>query len=226
VICDAFTDDPKPLFMLDKTRRALNDPRLWDVSGPRCYLFSNTDKLTQPGSVVEHARSAEKLGARVFLTPFEELAPCGHVEATGSADRYWATVQRTWDASTDTPSFKSQAEIEKKLDIHVSVYELPSQRSPVGPAPEPPLSASSSVYSADKAGKEVAAAAAPRSSYKGPASFCIKKEKSKWYDCLRPVPGYQGWGGMGVDTESFSFDFLTETRGPGRHLYHYFYTGI
>ena len=33
----------------------------------------------------------------------------------------------------------------------------------------------------------------PLSIYKGPANFCIKKEKRKWYDSLRPVPGYQGW---------------------------------
>ena len=29
-----------------------------------------------------------------------------------------------------------------------------------------------------------------------PANICIKK--GKWYDCLRPVPGYQDFGGIGA----------------------------
>ena len=52
-------------------------------------------------------------------------------------------------------------------------------------------------------------------------------EKRKWYDCLRPVPGYQGWGGVDVDTNSYSYDALT-TKQPGswRDTYGYFHTGI
>jgi hypothetical protein len=27
-----------------------------------------------------------------------------------------------------------------------------------------------------------------------------KSSVGKWYDCLRPVPGYQGFGGIGPDS--------------------------
>jgi len=37
-------------------------------------------------------------------------------------------------------------------------------------------------------------------------SICVKK--GKWYDCLRPVPGYQGFGGM----SEFSYGSRSGTR--------------
>lgn len=249
VISDDDREHSKRLFT--KSRRELNNPGLWDVRAPRCYLFSSTDQIANPGSVIKHARSAEKLGTEVFLTQFENTDHCGHTKSPANADRYWAAVQRTWDATSGStsssntqygaavdkkhPDFYPPAlAIEKEANMHVSIHELPSQRSPVDPTPEPILSASRSVYSSG--GKEVPAPAAPTTAapapapasiYKGPANFCIKKEKRKWYDCLRPVPGYQGWGGMGVDTNSYSYDALT-TKQPGswRDIYCYFYAGI
>lgn len=210
LICNAFLEGPTHRYTFDKSGRALNDPRLWNVKTPRCYLFSNDDKLTDPRSVLEHARGAEKLGARVFLTPFEDTA---QTQSLSTAEKYWATVRRTWDArgSASSPENPYGAEIEKPAydiyaaemekdldtDIHVCVHELPSSRSPVErkqtPETHPVLSASSSVYSSHSEGPKEASpttAAAPTRSYTGPANVCIKKGKKKWYDCLRPVPGY------------------------------------
>jgi hypothetical protein len=256
VISDDDREHSKRLFT--KSRRELNNPGLWDVRAPRCYLFSNTDQITNPESVIKHARSTEKLGTEVFLTQFENTDHCGHIKSPANADRYWAAVQRTWGAISGSTSstnaqygaavdkkhfdFYSPAlTIEKEANMHVSIHELPSQHSPVDPTPEPILSASSSAYLTDD--KEVPAPAAPTtpapapapaptpapaSTYKGPAKICIKKEKRKWYDCLRPVPGYQGWSGTGVDTNRYSYDVLTMTRQPGswQNIYCYFYSGI
>jgi hypothetical protein len=249
--CDAFLEGPKHQYTFDKSRRALNDPRLWNVEAPRCYLFSHDDKLTDPRSVLEHARGAEKLGARVFLAPFEDPAPIKSLSTT--AEIYWATVQRTWDAcgSASLPDNPYRAEIEKpaydiyvtevekkkKLDtdIQACVHELPSSPSPVEqkqtPETTPVLLASSSVYSPLSERPREASpttAAPPARSYTGPGTFCIKKEKRKWYDCLRPVPGYQGWGGMGVDTEEFSYERITQRQEScqSTSIFQYFYVGI
>lgn len=45
-----------------------------------------------------------------------------------------------------------------------------------------------------EAAREVAALAKQK-----PHDFCIKK--GKWYDCLRPVPGYMGGGIVDFDAE-------------------------
>ena len=209
LIGNSFVETSEYLFT--KSHHALNDPTLWKIETPRCYLFSHADKLNNPGSIIEHARSAEKLGARVTVAQFKDTAQCDQVESLANTERYWATVQRTWNASSSTETEKKLicTDFEKRAAIHVSRVHL------VDPASEPILSASSSVYSDDD--KEVDAAKAapvPARSYKGPASFCIRKDKGRWYDCLRPVPGYQGWGGMGVDTESFTYDRLTKREPP------------
>ena len=39
-----------------------------------------------------------------------------------------------------------------------------------------------------------------------PADVCVPK--GKWYDCLRPVPGYQGFGGMS------RFDLMNAKQHP------------
>jgi hypothetical protein len=155
-----FLSDSNHTCTFNKSRQALNDPRLWDIHSPRCYLFSTTDKFTHPDSVASHARSAEELGARrVILAQFEEL------KSSSNGEKYWMTVQQTWDASTSTSSPRTNektaytyvTDIEKQAEIHVLVHELPTQRSPVDctpesslePSPEPPFSASSSSYSSD-----------------------------------------------------------------------------
>jgi hypothetical protein len=250
-----FLSDSNHTCTFNKSRQALNDPRLWDIHSPRCYLFSTTDKFTHPDSVASHARSAEELGARrVILAQFEEL------KSSSNGEKYWMTVQQTWDASTSTSSPRTNektaytyvTDIEKQAEIHVLVHELPTQRSPVDctpesslePSPEPPFSASSSIYSSDnddeitKAPPSPTVSAAPAApSCNGPAKFCIKKDKRRWYDCLRPVPGYQGWG---VGTESFPYERLTRKRDrscqqrescqreayPITSMYQYFYCGI
>jgi hypothetical protein len=252
VISDDDREHSKRLFT--KSRRELNNPGLWDVRAPRCYLFSNTDQIANPESVIKHARSAEKLSTEVFLVQFDNTDHCGHIKSPANADRYWAAVQRTWDAASGSTSssntqcaaavdkkypdsYSPGLAIEKEANMHVPICKLPSQHSPIDPAPEPILSASSSVYSSDDketpAPKSPATAApaptpAPASTYKGPANVCIKKEKRKWYDCLRPAPCYQGWGGMGVDTDCYSYDVLTMTKQPGswQNIYCYFYTGL
>jgi hypothetical protein len=254
VISDDDREHTKYLFT--KSRRELNNPGLWDVRAPRCYLFSNTDQVANSESVIKHARSAEKLGTEVFLTQFENTDHCAHIKSPADADRYWAAVRRTWDATSGSTSSSATAmdkkhpdlyspgfAIEKEANMHISIQELLSQHSPVNLTPEPVLSASSSVYSFDDKEETPAPptpttgvpalalapapASAPASTYKGPANVCIKKEKRKWYDCLRPMPGYQSCDGMDVDTDNY-FDVLTMTNQSGSwlNIYCHFYTGI
>jgi hypothetical protein len=71
-------------------------------------------------------------------------------------------------------------------------------------------------FEASRTANATAATAAPASygptlAYKGPSNFCVKK--GKWYDCLRPVPGYKQFGGMGADID-FS-TALGDTRRGG-----------
>jgi len=82
VISDDDREHSKCLFT--KSRRELNNPGLWDVRAPRCYLFSNTDQTANPGSVIKHVRSAEKLGMEVFLTQFENTDHCDHIKSPAS----------------------------------------------------------------------------------------------------------------------------------------------
>jgi hypothetical protein len=102
VISDDDREHSKRLFT--KSRRELNNPHLWDVHAPRCYLFSNTDQVANPESVIKHARSAEELGTEVFLTQFENTGHCGHIRPPANADRYWAAVRRTWGATNGSTS--------------------------------------------------------------------------------------------------------------------------
>ncbi|KAK0725145.1 hypothetical protein B0H67DRAFT_465544, partial [Lasiosphaeris hirsuta] len=83
--------------LISKTRRALNDERLWAVAGvPRTYLFSERDDLIRAGDVERHGvESAEEKGVRSLMVRFRDSGHCGH--ARGNEGVYWGVVRRTWE---------------------------------------------------------------------------------------------------------------------------------
>ena len=122
-------DDPKDLNA--KTKLALNDHTLWDTTVPRAYLFSKADKLIDWKSVAEHARKSERRGTPVLVEVFEASAHCAHIRAKEDAERYWAGVQRVWDARVHGTSYLEGTEVgeEKKDGVDVKVRELGLQGS-------------------------------------------------------------------------------------------------
>lgn len=77
-----------------KTRRRLADECIWDLSAPRCYLYSQSDALIAWQDVQEHAREMMEMGAPVVDVGFERSEHCKHV-AEDTA-RYWDAVTLTW----------------------------------------------------------------------------------------------------------------------------------
>lgn len=91
-------DDPHDLN--HRTKRALDDAALWPTTVPRAYLFSKADALIAWRSVLGHARRSERRGTPIFVEVFEESKHCAHIrdEEGGDKKRYWAAVERVWEA--------------------------------------------------------------------------------------------------------------------------------
>jgi hypothetical protein len=86
--------------VIERTRRALNDPALWGgkgIRGARTYVFSEADDVVRWRDVEAHAQeSAEELGVQSLVVRFRNTAHCNH--ARGNEKYYWAVVLRTWEA--------------------------------------------------------------------------------------------------------------------------------
>ncbi|KAJ9132301.1 Indole-diterpene biosynthesis protein [Coniochaeta hoffmannii] len=84
--------------VFSKTRRGLNDERLWNLGGvPRTYVFSQADDLISWRDIEGHAsEAAEKLGTTCMLVRFKESGHCCH--AKEDQEYYWTAVRRTWEA--------------------------------------------------------------------------------------------------------------------------------
>jgi hypothetical protein len=95
VLFSIFKDREDNVF--SKTRRGLNDVRLWDLEQmPRTYVFSQADDLISWRDVEGHAAdAAEKLGTTSMLVRFKESGHCCHARA--NQEYYWAAVKRTWE---------------------------------------------------------------------------------------------------------------------------------
>ncbi|KAK1658016.1 hypothetical protein BDP55DRAFT_622607 [Colletotrichum godetiae] len=84
--------------VISKTRIALNDEVLWDVtSAPRTYVFSEADDLIAWEDVEDHAwESAELLGLDSMVVKFRESGHCS--QARENKEEYWTAVMETWEA--------------------------------------------------------------------------------------------------------------------------------
>lgn len=85
--------------VISRTRRALNDERLWDVKGSaRTYVFSQADELIAWRDVEDHAvEAAEVLGLTSLVVRYEGSGHCAHVREDEGV--YWGAVRRTWDVT-------------------------------------------------------------------------------------------------------------------------------
>ncbi|KAF2035074.1 hypothetical protein EK21DRAFT_54844, partial [Setomelanomma holmii] len=73
--------------VITRTRRRLLNPNHFDLSAPRCYLYSKDD-------VHEHAEESEDIGIHVTDVLFEGSGHVGH--ARQGPGRYWDAVMATW----------------------------------------------------------------------------------------------------------------------------------
>lgn len=83
--------------VISKSRRRINDDLYWDLSRPRCYLYSQADDLISWEDVHEHATEAMGNGIPVFEICFQESGHCDH--ARQEPEAYWNAVQTVWKES-------------------------------------------------------------------------------------------------------------------------------
>lgn len=84
--------------VITRTRRRLQDPTYFDLSAPRCYLYSKNDALIAWQDVQEHAEESQELDCPTIQVVFEHSA---HVEhAKEEPERYWGAVMSTWRGTT------------------------------------------------------------------------------------------------------------------------------
>jgi hypothetical protein len=83
--------------VITRTRRRLLDPKHFDLSAPRCYLYSKEDALIAWQDVREHATESSHLGVSVTEEIFEGSRHVGH--ARQEPERYWNAVMCTWRSS-------------------------------------------------------------------------------------------------------------------------------
>jgi hypothetical protein len=99
--------------VITRTRRRLLDPAHFDLSAPRCYLYSKDDTLIAWQDVCEHAGESKGKGIPVQEELFEGSGHVGH--ARQEPERYWRAVMATW---------QSAGVIEEKAGLAVVVTEV------------------------------------------------------------------------------------------------------
>lgn len=95
--------------MITRTRRRLQDPRYFDLTTPRCYLYSKSDTLIAWEDVQEHAHESQELAVPVTQVVFDHSA---HVEhAKEEPERYWAAVMSTWESRVSVKEMSTKIRI-------------------------------------------------------------------------------------------------------------------
>jgi hypothetical protein len=80
--------------VITRTRRRLQDPKHFDLTTPRCYLYSRNDDLIAWQDVQEHAEESMDQNIPVTQVLFEHSGHVGH--AKQEPERYWNAVMATW----------------------------------------------------------------------------------------------------------------------------------
>jgi hypothetical protein len=82
--------------VISQTGNRLLDPNLWNLTAPRCYLFSVKDTLISWKDVDNHVRELKKKeeNSHSRSVVFDKSDHVQH--AVDEPIRYWQTVQNTW----------------------------------------------------------------------------------------------------------------------------------
>ncbi|KAH7382482.1 hypothetical protein DE146DRAFT_770547 [Phaeosphaeria sp. MPI-PUGE-AT-0046c] len=107
--------------VITRTRQRLLDPVHWNLSSPRCYLYSINDQLIAWKDVNEHAELSMRMGFPVTEVLFEQSGHVGH--ARQDPELYWNAVMATWH---------STIMCDEKTNYAVMVGEMDSRRTTKG----------------------------------------------------------------------------------------------
>jgi hypothetical protein len=100
--------------LISRSRKCLLDSTYFDLSAPRCYLYSTDDSIVPWEDVSNHAGDSKRMGIPVT----EILFDCEHVShARHEPYRYWHAVRSTWEKVSATPT-------------RFSLFDLPTLASP------------------------------------------------------------------------------------------------
>jgi hypothetical protein len=91
--------------VITRTRRRLLDPTHFDLTAPRCYLYSCNDTLIAWQDVHEHAEDSAQTGVPVTEVLFKDSGHVGHMRQ--EPNRYWSAVMATWDSASASSEEKS-----------------------------------------------------------------------------------------------------------------------
>lgn len=80
--------------VITRTRRRLLEAEHWDLTAPRCYLYSINDELIAWKDVNEHAGESMNMGVPTTEVLFEQSGHVGHARA--DPELYWNAVIATW----------------------------------------------------------------------------------------------------------------------------------
>lgn len=83
--------------VISMTRGRIMDESVWDISAPRCYLYSPADELIDWRDIREHISEAAERGVPTLDVCFKDSAHCKH--AAEDPDWYWNSVMLTWRQS-------------------------------------------------------------------------------------------------------------------------------
>jgi hypothetical protein len=106
--------------VISRTRRRLNDPIYWDLTAPRCYLYSKTDTLIAWQDVYEHLEQSASAGISVTEVQFENSGHVGH--AKEEPRRYWDAVLATWQ---DAQIMEKESLYSRLSETGFSVLDTP-----------------------------------------------------------------------------------------------------
>jgi hypothetical protein len=89
-----------------KSRSQLLDPKLFDLTTPRCYLYSKNDALIAWQDIYEHAGESMEQSGSVTEIIFETS---GHVDhARQEPERYWDALTTVWRQSQEDDKEKEK----------------------------------------------------------------------------------------------------------------------
>lgn len=80
--------------VISRTRERILDPTYFDLSVPRCYLYSKDDNLIAWQDVYEHAEESYQKGVPVKQVVFQGSKHVGH--ARKYPDHYWYAIMAIW----------------------------------------------------------------------------------------------------------------------------------